>query len=385
MLIFHMKTQQFLYNNSTWWYAAPMKEKPLLWAQLVLVFASSSVIRKEWIYEQLHTLYPHADIIFASASWEIYQDEVYDNSISVTAIYFEKSSIKVHEETIHNGEESYDVWQKWISYLETKDLSHVLVFSEGNTTNGDRLVRWARSALDDKISMSWWLAGGWLDFEISYTSCNKPPDDIKKVIFIWIYGKNISIGTGSFWGWDNFWLKRVVTKSKWNIVYEFDGKPALDLYELYLWNLAEGLPTTGLLFPISISQVGSQKSVVRTLVDTNPQDRSITFAGDIPEGCYAQLMRANFERLIEGSTQAGEQSVAHTKKPDFALLISCIWRRLVLKQRIEEEIEALREILGDECNFSGFYSYWEIGPSGSDMKDCQLHNQTMTITLFKES
>jgi len=96
-------------------------------------------------------------------------------------------------------------------------------------------------------------------------------------------------------------------------------------------------------------------------------------------------MTANFERLIEWSLQAGEQSINHIKDAEFALLISCVWRKLVLKQRIDEEVEVLNTILPDDCATAGFYSYGEIWSSGTDMFDSQLHNQTMTITLFKET
>jgi len=111
----------------------------------------------------------------------------------------------------------------------------------------------------------------------------------------------------------------------------------------------------------------------------------MTFAGDVPEGSYVQLMKANFDRLIDGAIGAAKtsfQAVGSTS-PDLAVLISCVGRKLVLKQRVEEEVEGVRDILGDRTILTGFYSYGEIAPFMPGAK-CELHNQTMTITTFSE-
>jgi hypothetical protein len=60
-----------------------------------------------------------------------------------------------------------------------------------------------------------------------------------------------------------------------------------------------------------------------------------------------------------------------------------VGRKLVLKQRIEEEVEAIRDVFGDGTVLTGFYSYGEISPFAPG-EPCALHNQTMTITTFTE-
>jgi hypothetical protein len=54
----------------------------------------------------------------------------------------------------------------------------------------------------------------------------------------------------------------------------------------------------------------------------------------------------------------------------------------VLKQRIEEELEATLEAMPEKTSQIGFYSYGEISPLASGR--CDLHNQTMTLTLLSE-
>jgi hypothetical protein len=68
---------------------------------------------------------------------------------------------------------------------------------------------------------------------------------------------------------------------------------------------------------------------------------------------------------------------------DLALLISCVGRKLVLRQRVEEEVEAVRDVVGRDAVMTGFYSYGEIAPFSASAR-CELHNQTMTITTLSE-
>jgi hypothetical protein len=169
------------------------------------------------------------------------------------------------------------------------------------------------------------------------------------------------------------------------VLYEMDGNSALELYKKYLGEHASGLPATGLFFPLSIRTSAGTAGVVRTILSVNEEEQSMTFAGDIPEGAFARLMKANFDRLIDGAIGAAKTSyqALGSASPDLAILISCVGRKLVLKQRVEEEVEGVRDILGSHTVLTGFYSYGEISPFTPDTK-CTLHNQTMTITTFLE-
>jgi hypothetical protein len=211
-----------------------------------------------------------------------------------------------------------------------------------------------------------------------------PPQD-GMIAALGLYGNRIKVGYGSLGGWDPFGPERLITRSKGNILYELDGKSALGLYKKYLGEHAKGLPATGLLFPLSVRVQGEEVGVVRTILSVNALEQSMTFAGDMPEGAYARLMKANFDRLIDGAVGAARTSyeALGSMSPDLAVLISCVGRKLVLKQRIEEEVEGVRDILGDRTVLTGFYSYGEISPFNPSAK-CELHNQTMTITTFAE-
>jgi hypothetical protein len=201
-----------------------------------------------------------------------------------------------------------------------------------------------------------------------------------------LYGRRLKVGFGSLGGWDSFGPERLITRSKGNVLFEMDGQSALSLYKKYLGEHAKDLPAAGLLFPLSLRTKAGETAVVRTILSIDETEQSMTFAGDVPEGAYARLMKANFDRLIDGATGAAKTShqAIGLVAPDLAILISCVGRKLVLKQRIEEEVEGVRDVLGNRTVLTGFYSYGEISPFMPGAK-CELHNQTMTITTFSEA
>lgn len=231
------------------------------------------------------------------------------------------------------------------------------------------------------------LAGDGTDFKRTWVIKDRAPQS-GYVTAVGFYGDHIRLGHGSKGGWDKFGPERKVTKSDGNILYELDGRPALQLYKEYLGDRASGLPATGLLFPLAIRSSNTDgKVLVRTILAVDEAAQSMTFAGDLPEGVLAQLMRANFDRLIQGASEAAtltlhNQEQAGTSSPTLSIAISCVGRRLVLGERTEEEIEATLDILPNGSSQVGFYSYGEISPYAS--RACDLHNQTMTVTTITE-
>ena len=110
----------------------------------------------------------------------------------------------------------------------------------------------------------------------------------------------------------------------------------------------------------------------------------MTFAGDIPEGSKVRFMKANFDRLIDAASDAANTCLQmNSSEQKLAILISCVGRKIILNNRIEEEVEAVSEVFGNKTMLTGFYSYGEISPL-KPMQNCELHNQTMTITCINE-
>lgn len=357
--------------------------------QLVLVFGGRDELEDAARFTELKSFYPDSAILLCSTAGEILGTRVSDHTLSVTAVSFTAASIAYSQTTITDAGESEARGAELGRGLKHEGISHAMIFSDGLRVNGTALVKGLTGALPKHIAVTGGLVGDGSDFKKTLVGINEPPRE-GNIILIGFYGEGLKIGYGSLGGWDPFGIERTITKSKDNVLYELDGKPALDLYKEYLGEQAAGLPGTGLLFPLNLrikTEHGREVEVVRTLLAVNEEEHSMTFAGDMPEGVTAQLMKANFERLIDGAEGAARMSGVESNldNAELAILISCVGRKLVLKERIEEEIEAVRSALGEQTVLTGFYSYGEISPSTPTEKQCQLHNQTMKITTFKEA
>jgi hypothetical protein len=354
-------------------------------AQLVLLFGSTSVLKQHQHFEQIKNAYPHAHLFGCSTAGEICGTQVTDDTLVVTAVHFEHTQLRGARLKITGMENSFQVGECLAKSLDKNDLAHVLVLSDGLKVNGSELVQGLTKHLPAEITVTGGLSGDGERFEETLVLWDGPPQR-DTVAVLGLYGNRLKVGYGSLGGWDSFGPERLITRSKGNVLFELDGKSALELYKMYLGEHAKGLPATGLLFPLCLRTKESETGVVRTILSVNEEEQSMTFAGDLPEGAYARLMKANFDRLIDGAVGAAKTSykALGSSSPDLAVLISCVGRKLVLKQRIEEEVEGVRDILGDRTTLTGFYSYGEISPFTPNAK-CELHNQTMTITTFSET
>lgn len=352
-------------------------------SQLVLAFAASSLVKEEKTYNSLKEFYPNADIVLLSTSWEILGTEVNDDTISVSALFFDKTPIKVLSEKVENIEKSFVIWEKLAKKLKDDDLSYSLIFSDWLWVNWCTLLEWVKNILWENSRITWGLSWDWADFNNTYVSLNGVPTNDSMVVMIGFYGDSIKIWNSSVWGWNTFWIERTVTKSIWNTVYEVDWKPILQLYKEYLGEQAQCLPGSWLMFPISVYKNNKENSLVRTLLAVDEEEGSITFAWDVPENYKAFLMRSNNWKLIDWAEEAASLSLEQNDSPEFALLVSCIWRKLVLKQEVEAEVEVIRDVVWDNCKIWGFYSYWELWVN-KNILESELHNQTMTIALFSE-
>ncbi len=352
--------------------------------QLVLFFGSTQILRSRIPCAEIKQAYPNAHFFGCSTAGEIAGTQVTDNAFVMTAISFESVRIEGAQVELSQTFDSYRAGQLLAQSLETNGLRHVIVLSDGLYVNGSDLVRGLTENLPPEVSITGGLAGDGERFEETLVCWDSHPQN-KTVAAVGLYGDKLRIGYASQGGWDPFGPERVITKAKGNILYELDGKSALDLYKLYLGKQAAGLPATGLLFPLSIRTKDSQTSLVRTILSVNEGEQSMTFAGDVPDGSYARLMKANFDRLIDGASGAATKSyeAIGSFSPELAILISCVGRKMILKQRTEEEIEGVRDILGKKTVMTGFYSYGELSPFNQG-GICALHNQTMTITVLSE-
>jgi len=338
----------------------------------------------EEFVKKLHQKFDTAILFGCSTAGEILGNKIFDASIALTAVRFSHTKLRCTAIDLNSCEmDSFKAGKALSENLAEKNLRHIFVLSDGLFVNGAELVDGLTAPLDTSVSITGGLAGDGANFEKTFVIC-KDRLASKKIVALGFYGDDLTIGYSSKGGWDSFGIERMVTKSNLNILYELDGVPALDLYKTFLGEKAKELPGTGLLFPLSMRDETNKSPVVRTILGIDEKAKSLTFAGNIPQGSYVRLMKANIDRIINGAEHAADVAQANIgKQPQLAFLISCVGRRLVMKQLAEEEVEAVNDVFGNAVYSTGFYSYGEIAPFDK-FTPCALHNQTMTITTFSE-
>lgn len=352
-------------------------------ADLVIVFGGTGAITDNKKWSALETRYPDAILMGCSTGGEIHGADVLDESLTATALSFEHTKLLSAEAHVQDPNASRSAGESIGRSLTRPDLRSIFVLADGTRVNGSELIRGIRSAVEPNVIITGGLAGDGPRFGTTFVGLNAPPGP-GRVVAVGLYGDRVVVGHGSAGGWDVFGPKRRITHSEGNVLYELDGEAALDLYKRYLGDDAKDLPGSALLFPLSVSPPNRHaEALTRTIVGIDEEKKAMIFAGDVPQGHTAQLMRGNIDRLVEGAADAAQQARIPESGGSVAVLVSCIGRKLLLGQRIGEEVEAVKDVLGDNVRMAGFYSYGEVSPHQA-ARGAELHNQTMTVTIFGE-
>ena len=351
---------------------------------LVLVFGAPEHICNPDRFAEIREDYPGAEIVIASTAGEIAGNSVLDNSIVVTAVAFEKTKIKCICKKLDDPDSAGQAGAFIMTELAANDLCGIFIVSDGTVVNGGQLADGLNLMNVNNVPIVGGLAGDGANFVKTYTGLNELPD-AGNVVAVGFYGNELIIGHGFMGGWEEFGRERTITKSDKNILYEIDGHSALQLYKEYLGEFANDLPSSALLFPLSLHETGKEGKLVRTILGLDEKADCMVFAGNMPEGSKVRLMKSNQENLVSASATAASNCYMRLngRKPSLSILISCVGRKLVMHSRVAEEVEVLDNTVGADTAIAGFYSYGEISPLKTGGK-CELHNQTMTITSFTE-
>ena len=351
---------------------------------LVLVFGAPAYAQAPAALQALRAALPQAVQAGCSTAGEIFEGEVRDDTLSVAVIRFASTELVRAVNPVADREDSAAAGQRLAAQLHRPGLRAVLLFSEGVQVNGTALVDALTRHLPPDVALFGGLAGDGDRFGNTWVWDGRTALD-RSIVAVGLCGDRIQVGLGSEGGWADFGPERRITRAQGQVLYELDGRPALDLYKDYLGDLAASLPAAALRFPLSVRRDAADgEAVVRTILGVDEVSRALIFAGDIPQGGTARLMRVNHLNLIEsgGLALAAAAQAASPQGPALCLSVSCVGRRLVLGEHTEEELELLSQWLPPGSAQVGFYSYGEISPAGG--RRSRLHNQTMTVSVLWE-
>ncbi|MBX2817803.1 MAG: FIST C-terminal domain-containing protein [Saprospiraceae bacterium] len=353
---------------------------------LVLVFGNRQVLERDNIFAEVRALFPSGQLVFGSTSGDIIGDAILMKAASLTAIEFESATYKVEHAVLEDGKDSsHECGSALGARLNawSDDLRYVLVIAEGSRINGSKLVKGINGAIDGDVLVTGGLCGDDDRFQKTLASYNEAPKE-GVVVAVGLYGE-VRTSFSIDGGWLPFGPERVVTRSKENVLYELDGRSALDLYKEYLGEKAKELPSSALLYPLNVKSEALSRPIVRTILNIDEENKSMILAGDIPEGSLVQLMMTNVDQIVNASEVAASQALQqHHQSPELVFCVSCIGRKIILDQRAEEEVEEVVAVVGNRPAIMGFYSYGELAPFPME-NSCRLHNQTMNVTMISES
>ncbi|MFO1219279.1 MAG: FIST N-terminal domain-containing protein [Burkholderiaceae bacterium] len=336
----------------------------------------------------LASAYPRAVKLGCSTAGEIFGTQVHDASLSVAVARFDHTRLRHASAAVPSPKASHLAGAALARQLAGDDLRAVFVLSDGLRVNGTALVAGIGSVLPPTVPVTGGLAGDGSRFARTWVLDGDAPHG-GRVCAVGLYGERVRVGHGCDHGWVEFGPARRVTRSQGHVLYELDGKPALQLYKTYLGELASGLPGTALLYPLAVwRSEHDPRHLVRTVLAIDEDAQSLTFAGDIPEGSFARLMRSTNDKLIDSAGQAGEDAAngagaGATGHGPLVVSVSCVGRRLLLGERTDEELEIVQAAAHGGAHV-GFYSYGEISPAPGGAGG-ELHNQTMTVTVIDEA
>jgi hypothetical protein len=377
MTIEHVK-----YRDNRWQIEENIVDKNSV--DLLFTFGERETIKEKAVFDKLRALYPSAQIVGCSSSGNILGDSISEEPMIATAISFETGSVSISVEDFSDEDDQYLVSQRLIKKLPTDRLKHIFILSDGLKMNGSSLAKGVNDALDGiDVSITGGLAGDGIEFKETWIIANEEAKE-NRIVAVGFYGESISVESGCSAGWKEFGILRKITKSKGNTLYEIDGEPALALYKKYLGEYANDLPRSALNFPMSIKENREDEAIIRSVLAIDEENQALIFAGDVPEGYLARLMKTNIDGLIDGSEIAAKQITKINNKEALGLVVSCVGRRIMLKQLTDEELESIALTLGERVELVGFYSYGELAPFSNELPSCSLHNQTMTLTVVYE-
>ncbi len=187
-------------------------------------------------------------------------------------------------------------------------------------------------------------------------------------------------------GWKPIGIRKTITKSKGNIVYTIDEKPALDTVMKYLGLTLSDEPMNntvfnlGAYYPLQLERENAP-AVMRTAMLGNTEDRSLVCAGNIPQGSKVRFsLPPDFDVIDTVVGECKEVRENDLQDADALIMFSCISRYLSFGVMTGEEIERVQEVW--QAPMAGFFTYGEYGKSKGGKHE--FHNNTCCVVTLKE-
>ena len=327
--------------------------------------------------EQLGSIFAkhNIEVFGASTSGEITNDEVHEESIAVMLLEIRRDAYRLNVFD-GKGKTSNQVGQNVAEWVQTVyDDSACMVISAGLHADGEQIVKGIIYKMERHVPLFGALAGD--DLRREETFVFSASQVIANGVLALIFDRNaVELQGIAISGWKGVGTPKTITKAEGNIVYRIDDEPVLDVYNKYL-NLGDDYSLAA-EYPIRLIR-DDGSSVMRAVSQVN-EDKSIVFAGTVPEGAKVRFSVAPGFEIIEHTLEHLSEFSKQNPRSDAIVLFSCKGRHLALGPMVEDEISGIRKLW--KVPLVGFFTYGEFGPGLQGR--CDFHNHTLVPVLINE-
>ena len=166
---------------------------------------------------------------------------------------------------------------------------------------------------------------------------------------------------------------RTVTRSQGNVIYEIDGKPAIEVLKEYLPEGALADDRDWQRYAVSLAlttkapnYMKDEEYVVRGVPGVRMADGSIIVQTEVPEGTSVWFSSRDKEKITSRFDRMAWQIKEQLgdDKPKLVFQFECFTRgkSLFREQEKLQVLKRLRQSVGPEVPWAGFYTIGEIGP-----------------------
>ena len=358
----------------------------------LMLLASPTVYDQQELVNFLKSRCPGATLVGCSTSGEISSvSGSRDGSLALMAIYSDKIKFVagVGKNIQKDPREAGRELSQSVGKTGKNKPEAALILPDGLAGNGADIVRGVLDVFGQDFRLAGGSAGDDFQFKKTFEYFN---DEVltNSVVGVGLYGE-FHFGIGVRHGWIPIGTPRIATKSKSNILYELDGRPAIEMYEDYfgrdrtLISDKEPLAKFAITYPLGISAPNKDGYLIRDPI-TADKNGAITCAAEIPEGSQVYLMIGSREEAIDAAADAVQKALDQVKGKTIkaAFLFNCIARKKLLMNKKQEEVDRIIGMLGREIPLIGFYTYGEQAPLGGEIATCSFHNETDVIFILAE-
>ncbi len=246
---------------------------------------------------------------------------------------------------------------------------------DGSTTSGELILQGLKQALGKEVPIVGGTAGDQFRFENTYQFFGNQV--LTNSLPVLTFSGDILLSYGIACGWHPIGRKSIITKAKETVLYEIDGKPAVEYYQKYLGDRPPAAEN-----PLAVYEGDSDRYYMRVPNTHDPQVGSINFLGDIPEQSVVQLTDISRDQVIAAAETSFNQALKTYpgNEPEAVLLFSCCCRRWLLGTRAKEEYQLVKKAFPQEIPICGFYTYGEFAPL--EPNGSTYYHQETFVTLL---